>query len=67
MSYLPEALTIYPAGTILMAKSNPDERLEIIRYYQRIYYCALVNDPHHKHLAFYDRELTLPIHFLKNQ
>jgi len=60
MSYFPEALTIYSSGTIITAKTHPDINLKIVRYYQRIYYCADVNNPQHKNLVYYYHELNPP-------
>lgn len=51
---------LYPIGTFVTAKVNPGLRLVIHQYYQRIYYCAVVNDPTHKHFAYFERELTPP-------
>ncbi len=51
----------YPEGTRITAKANPTLPLVIIRYYQRIYYCAVINNPAHKHFAYFERELTPPI------
>ena len=49
---------IYPIGTFVKAKIDPTLPLVIYQYYQRIYYCAVVNDPAHKHFAYFERELT---------
>jgi hypothetical protein len=51
---------IYPIGTFVTAKVNPTLPLVIHQYYQRIYYCAVVNDPEHKHFAYFERELNQP-------
>lgn len=51
---------IYPAGTIITAKVNPELKLIITRYFQRIYYCAVVGEPERKHFAYYERELIPP-------
>jgi hypothetical protein len=61
MSYIPEPAKIYPAGTILTAKTNPDVKLEIVRYYHRIYYCSVVEDPTHRQVVYFNNELTLPV------
>lgn len=52
---------IYPTGTLIKAKVNPALPLIIHKYYQRIYYCAMVDDPEHKHFAYFERELIPPI------
>jgi hypothetical protein len=49
---------IYPIGTFVTAKVNPSLPLVIHQYYQRIYYCAVVNDPAHKQFAYFERELN---------
>jgi hypothetical protein len=51
---------IYPEGTLITAKVNPGLPLVIRKYYQRIYYCAIVGDPAHKHFAYFERELIPP-------
>lgn len=52
---------IYPTGTLIKAKVNPALPLIIHKYYQRIYYCAVVDDPDHKHFAYFERELIPPV------
>jgi hypothetical protein len=52
---------IYEEGTLVTAKVNPGLRLIIHKYYQRIYYCAIVGDPSHKHFAYFERELIPPV------
>ncbi|HRJ29884.1 MAG TPA: hypothetical protein PLV21_06455 [Cyclobacteriaceae bacterium] len=44
---------IYEVGSFIAAQENPNCRL-------RIYYCQPVDDPTHKVLAFYERELIPP-------
>lgn len=51
---------IYTEGTAIRAKANPDLPLVISKYYQRIYYCAIVGDPKHKQFAYFERELIPP-------
>lgn len=51
---------IYREGTGIRAKENPDLPLVIFKYYQRIYYCAVADNPQHKHLAYFERELIPP-------
>jgi len=52
---------IYKTGTIIAAKKNPDCRLIINRYYKRIYYCKAEDDPSEKTLAYFERELIIPL------
>lgn len=49
---------LYPEGTRVTAKMNPSLPLIIMKYYQRIYYCAVVGNPDHKHFAYFERELN---------
>lgn len=51
---------IYNEGTVITAKINPDLKLVILRYYQRIYYCAVVGEPDRKPFAYFERELISP-------
>jgi hypothetical protein len=51
---------IYKAGTIVTAKVDPLVKLKIERYYQRIYYCSVVDYPQQKHFAYFERELVPP-------
>jgi hypothetical protein len=60
MSLITNTDNIYAVGTILAAKVNPELKLVIMRYFQRIYYCAVVGEPERKHFAYYERELIAP-------
>lgn len=51
---------IYSIGTRVTAKHDPAQQLVIVRYYQRIYYCSIVDQPAHKQLAYFERELVTP-------
>ena len=51
----------YQEGTIISARVSPSVKLKITRYYQRIYYCALVSEPNHKQFAYFERELIPPL------
>ena len=51
---------IYKAGSIITAKVDPLLKLKIERYYQRIYYCSVVDAPQQKHLVYFERELVPP-------
>lgn len=52
---------IYSEGTLITARKAPEDILIINRYLKRIYYCVPVNDPTHKVLAYYERELIPPV------
>lgn len=51
---------IYEVGTIVSARTAPDRRLVINRYYKRIYYCKPTEDPADKLLVYFERELVVP-------
>lgn len=59
MSYRTNSDNIYAEGTFITAKGNP-LKLKIVKYYQRIYYCAVVGAEGRKQLAYFERELTPP-------
>lgn len=60
MSYRTNDDNIYKEGTVITAKVDPGLKLIIKKYYQRIYYCAVVSDPERKHLVYFERELIPP-------
>jgi len=60
MSYINYTDNIYALGTIIAAKSAPNSKLEIVKYLNRIYYCATISDTDVKPLAYFGRELIAP-------
>lgn len=60
MSYRTNSDNIYPEGILIEAKENPSLKLKIVKYYQRIYYCAVVGNEDRKQLAYFERELIPP-------
>jgi len=58
MSYRTNTDNIYPEGMLVTAKINPSIQLVIVKYLQRIYYCARVGDEHGKQQAYFEREIT---------
>jgi hypothetical protein len=60
MSYKTNTDNLYPEGTLIAAKADPGLKLKIMRYYQRIYYCAVVDAPDRKQFAYFERELIPP-------
>lgn len=52
---------IYPEGTLIYAKADPSFQLRIMKYYQRIYYCAVVGDESRKQRVYFERELIAPL------
>lgn len=61
MSYKTNTDTIYPEGTVITAIANPFLKLKIMKYYQRIYYCAVVGQEERKQLVYFGRELITPV------
>jgi hypothetical protein len=61
MSYRTNLDNIYAVGTFITAKENPSLKLKIMNYYQRIYYCAVVEDEGRKQFAYFERELISPV------
>lgn len=49
----------YHEGTIITAKARPHLKLMIVKYYQRIYYCTVIDEPG-RNLAYFERELINP-------
>ncbi|GAB3651176.1 hypothetical protein GCM10028791_19530 [Echinicola sediminis] len=53
----------YNPGDIVYAKVNPNVKLVIRRYIDRIYYCKVHEFPENKDLVYFEREL-IPDPFL---
>lgn len=51
----------FEEGSIIVAKANPEIRLLITKYLQRIYYCVELDDPTQKTQVYFERELISPI------
>jgi hypothetical protein len=47
----------FKEGSSVCARANPDLKLVIRRYVDRIYYCKVDEDPLHKELVYFEREL----------
>jgi len=47
----------YKEGEVVFAKIDPDRKLVIIRYLDRIYYCQHQQNPSQKNLPYFEREL----------
>ena len=60
MPYQTNGDNIYEVGTIILAKEAPTVKLEIKKYYQRIYYCSIVGDTSAKQKVYFERELIAP-------
>jgi hypothetical protein len=61
MSYRTNEDNIYAVGTIVTAKEAPTVKLEIKKYYQRIYYCSVVDNEVPKQKAYFERDLIAPV------
>ncbi len=61
MSYQTNEDNIYAVGSFINAKEAPTIKLQIARYYQRIYYCSVVGADTAKLKAYFERELIAPI------
>jgi len=48
----------YKEGSVVYAIADPEVRLVIRRYVDRVYYCRAQKDPAQKELIFFERELT---------
>ncbi len=48
----------YDDGDIVYSKINPDEKLLVRRYIDRIYFCRHIPDLGQKELAYFERELV---------
>jgi hypothetical protein len=60
MSYRTNTDNIYKEGMVITAKENPAVKLVIMKYYQRIYYCAVEGNTTGKQLAYFEKELISP-------
>ena len=67
MSYQTNEDNIYAVGTFITAREAPTIRLQITKYYQRIYYCCIVGNETAKQKAYFERELIAPVQpWIKN-
>lgn len=51
----------YKEGQIVHSLANPEQKLVVRRYIDRIYFCRVVEEPEHRELAFFERELSVEI------
>ncbi len=47
----------YKEGDVVYAKENPEKKLVVRRYVDRIYYCKVQDDATAKELVYFEREL----------
>jgi len=52
---------IYPVGTIVYARVQPDLKLVIEQYMHRIYFCGVFEQPMSKQIPYFERELIPPV------
>jgi len=52
---------LYEEGSIITAKENPDLKLVITKYCQRIYHCRPVGEPDGRAFAYFERNLIAPV------
>lgn len=52
----------YKEGEIVYAKINPNIKLIIRRYVDRIYYCKVFEDLNQKEQVYFEREIILEQH-----
>jgi hypothetical protein len=60
MSYQTNTDNIYPEGMLITAKESPALLLKIMKYKQRIYYCAVDGHEDQKQLVYFEHELISP-------
>jgi hypothetical protein len=49
---------LYSEGTIVRLKAQPEVHMLIIKYQQRIYFCARISDPNGKLMPYFEHELV---------
>ena len=49
----------YKEGQVVHAKADPETKLVITRYLDRIYYCEHQKNPSRNNLVFFERELEV--------
>lgn len=52
---------IFKEGTIVRLKERPDEKMLIMKYQQRVYFCAGISAPSGKKRPYFERELLGPL------
>ena len=60
MSYISNNDNIYKVGSIISARTNPELKLIILKYYHRTYYCVDADNPSSKQLSYFERDLIAP-------
>jgi len=52
---------IYPVGSFVYARAQPDLKLVIEQYMQRVYFCGVFMQPGSKQIPYFERELLPPV------
>ena len=52
---------LYEEGSIVTAKENPELKLIITKYCQRIYHCRAVGEPEGRAFAYFETNLIAPV------
>ena len=61
MHIIDDKENIVKEGTIVCLKAQPDEKMLITKYQQRVYFCARMSAPSGKILPYFERELLKPL------
>lgn len=61
MSYQTNEDNIYAVGSFINAREAPTVKLQITKYYQRIYYCTVVGNDTARLKVYFERELIAPV------
>ena len=56
---------IYPVGTMIFAREQPNLKLIIEQYMQRVYFCRVLDQPGTKQIAYFEKELVPPALVIK--
>ena len=48
----------YAEGSAVYALVQPEVKLVVRRYVERVYYCTIPSDPTHNDLVYFERELA---------
>jgi hypothetical protein len=58
MSYRTNTDNIYPVGSHITSRADVNVKLVIRKYYQRIYYCTVLDNEAGKQLVYFEHELS---------
>ncbi|HEY0653318.1 MAG TPA: hypothetical protein VGD65_09325 [Chryseosolibacter sp.] len=60
MSNKRENDNLYPAGTVIAAKANPQVKLVIMKYIHQTYYCSVLGNAVVNNLKYREQDLIAP-------